>query len=75
MITIRTNPYTKEDFLLVYDVLHKGLSHFCFNFAHNNEEDICNACKCRISCKEMQSAMHYILSKIYLLEAQSENEK
>ncbi|MBO7733460.1 MAG: hypothetical protein J6S67_12925 [Methanobrevibacter sp.] len=75
MITIRTNPYTQEDFLFVNQVLHTGLSHSCFNFAYNTDAEMCNNCKQKISCKELQSAMHFVLAKIYRIEAQTSNQE
>ena len=72
MITIRTNHYTQEDYLFVAEVLHSGLTHSCFNFTPNNDANICENCKQRISCKELQSAMHFVLSKIYRIEAESQ---
>ena len=72
MITIRTNPYTQEDFLFVEQVLHTGLSHSCFNVFGNTDVNICENCKQRISCKELQSAMHFVISKIYRIEAESQ---
>ena len=71
MITIRTNPYTKEDFLFVEQVLHTGLGHSCFNVFGNTDVEICKNCKQKISCKELQSAMHFVLAKIYRNEAES----
>lgn len=72
MITIRTHGYTQEDFLFVEQVLQAGLSHSCFNVFTNTDVSICENCKQKISCKELQSAMHFVLAKIYRNEAESQ---
>lgn len=75
MITIRTNAYNQRDFIFAEEVLHTGLSRSCFNFAGYTDVDICKVCEHKIACKELQSAMHYLLAKIYRIEAQTSNQE
>lgn len=75
MITIRTDAYNQKDFIFAEEVLHTGLSHSCFNFAYNTDVDICKVCEHKIACKELQSAMHFVLAKICRIEAQTTNQE
>ncbi len=62
MITIRVGKYTIEDTVLVADVIDKGLSQNCYNYRTDMNYRVCADCTKRISCKELQSAMHHMLA-------------
>ena len=71
MITIRSGAWTREDLIFAYSVLRDGLEKNCFAFSENKAGMICNDCKQKTSCKELQSALHHILSIVYRKEAKS----
>ena len=62
MITIRVGKYTIEDTVLVAEVIEKGLSQNCYNYRTGMNSRVCADCEKRISCKELQSAMHHMLA-------------
>lgn len=62
MITIRVGKYSMEDTVLVAEVIDKGLAQSCYNYRAGTNYAICADCEKRISCKELQSAMHHMLS-------------
>lgn len=62
MITIHVGKYTIEDTVLVAEVIEKGLSQNCYNYLAGMNHQICSDCEKRISCKELQSAMHHMLA-------------
>ena len=62
MITIRVGQYTKADSIFVAEVIDKGLAQNCYNYRQGMNRCICADCDMRISCKELQSAMHHMLA-------------
>ena len=71
MITIRVGKYTIEDTVFVAEVIDKGLSQNCYNYRAGMNYKVCADCEKRISCKELQSAMHHMLA--VSLAKQAEN--
>lgn len=62
MITIRVGMYTREDSVFVAEVIDRGLAQNCYNYRAGMNTVVCADCEKRISCKELQSAMHHMLA-------------
>ena len=65
MITIKANPYSKEDIRYMIQILQTGLNH-CWAYKDGKfDTDICTSCEHRLSCKAAHSALCYLESKFY----------
>lgn len=63
MITIRVGMYTAEDALFVASVINQGLTKNCYNYSPSGmNPSVCDECSKKLGCKELQSAMHHMLS-------------
>ena len=71
MITIRVGKYTIVDTVFVIEVIKKGLAQNCYNYRSGISTKICGDCDRRISCNELQSAMHHMFA--VFLAKQAEN--
>lgn len=71
MITVRTGAYKKDDKVFLAQVLDTGLRKNCYVYASVGVAPECTECPHSISCKDMQSAYHHILSKVLRDEAKS----
>lgn len=76
MITVRTGAWTKADKAFFAEVLDTGLNKNCYVY-NNTEGDstACANCSHNISCKDMQSAYHHILSILLRDEAKTLNQE
>lgn len=62
MITIRAGKYTQVDAAFVAKVINNGLDENCYNYREEMKPEVCEDCPIKISCKELQSAMHHMLA-------------
>lgn len=76
MITVRTGAWTKSDKVFLAEVLDTGLRNNCYAYKLS-EGGIpeCAECPHSISCKDMQSAYHHILSILLRDEANTLNQE
>lgn len=75
MITVRTGAWTKEDKAFFAEVLATGLNKNCYVYNTEDCSQACTGCRHIISCKDMQSAYHHILSIMLRDDAKILNEQ
>lgn len=75
MITVRTGSWRKSDKVFIAQVIESGLRKNCYAYNMTGVAPECADCSHSISCKDLQSAYHHIISILLRDEAKTLNQE